>query len=191
MKQPAEARPPPLRWSAAAATALTAVAYLALWLYPGRDTELTRSFVVAFGLEFFLVHAGIMVPAARAAGPARAALIAGVYFLIAAAVGVGLGLWTFIGFAYLTALEIVPSLRARADEVALTALAGAGKALLYFAVLVTTMLLPVPRLGVSPEVEAALALSISGITDPGPHNILCAGVVYFALLAVVRARLST
>jgi len=186
MEQPADAQPPALRWSAAAATALTAAAYLALWLFPGRDTDLTRSFVVAFGLEFFLVHAGVMVPAARAAGRARTALIAGVYFLIAAAVGLGLGLWTFIGFAYLTALEIVPSLRARADEVALTALAGVGKALLYFAVVFTAMLLPVPRLGVSPDVESALALSISGVADPGPHNILCAGVAYFAILALGR-----
>jgi len=130
-----------------------------------------------------------MVPAARSAGRARAALIAGAYVLIAVAVGLGFGLWTFIGFAYLTALEIVPSLRARAEELALTALAGLGKALLYLAVLFAAMLLPVPRLGVSPEIESALALSISGVTDPGPQNVLCAGVVYFSILAWVRGRL--
>jgi hypothetical protein len=177
-------------WTAAAGTALTAMAYLAAWLYPAVDLELTESLIYAFGLEFFIVHAGVMVPAARAGGHSRALLIAAIYLLIALAVGIGLGPWTFIGFAYLTVLEILPALQDRAEDLAVTALAGAGKAALYFVVIVTAFLLPVPLLGVTPDVDAALALDISGVTDPGPQNVLCAGFVYFAVLAGVRWRLA-
>jgi hypothetical protein len=182
---------PGLQWTAVGGTALTAAAYLAVWLFPAFDIELTKAFVIAFGLEFFLVHAGTLVPAARAGGRSRATLIAAIYVLIAIAVGLGLGPWTFLNFAYLTALEIVPALRDRAEDVAVTALAGAGKAALYLVVIFTAMLLPVPKLGVTADVESALALSITGVTNPGPQNLLFGGFLYFSILAYVRARLRT
>ncbi|HVS15929.1 MAG TPA: carbon-nitrogen hydrolase family protein [Thermoanaerobaculia bacterium] len=114
----------------------------------------------------------------------------GAYLLLALGVWIGLGLWTFVSFAYLMALEILPALRQRGEDLLVTAIAGAGKAALYFAAVVVAMVIPVPRLGVTPEVEAELGLDLRGVTDPGPQNVLLAGVAFFAILAFVRGRLA-
>jgi hypothetical protein len=185
-------RPEPVTvpWSAVAGTALTAVAYLVVWLAPTLDLELTRALITAFFLEFFILHAGLMVPAARSVHPARGFLVAAVYLLAGVGVGIGLGPWAFVSFCYLTLTEILPALRAKGDDLVTTAIAGGGKAALYFVVLVPAMLLPVPRLGITEAIENELAIGLRGIGDPGPQNVLLAGVVFFAVLAYVRAQLA-
>ena len=171
-------------------TVLTSGAYLLVWLAPDLDRDLTRSLIDAFFLEFFIVHAGLMVPVTRAFDRRRGLLVAAIYLLASAGVGIGFGARTFVIFLYLTAMEIVPALRAQAGELAVIALAGLGKALLYFVVIVPAMILPVPRLGISAEVESDLALSLQGVGDPGPQNVLCAAFVFFAVLAWFRGRLA-
>jgi hypothetical protein len=57
-------------------------------------------------------------------------------------------------------------------------------AMCYLGAVFATSILPVPRLGISPEVVDAAGLPGSGLWIEQPYRVLAAGMVYFAAVAM-------
>jgi hypothetical protein len=60
---------------------------------------------------------------------------------------------------------------------------------LYVLGVFVTVILPLPRLGITPEVVAQLGIPGSGLWVERPHTVIAFGLLYFGALAAVKARL--
>ena len=196
-------------WAAITALAprfLTAGAYFAVWLVPGRvPAALARALFVGMVLEFLLLHSYAFLNLATGVGKGASfgerlrgslAVIAfgSFYLLMAGALGwathSATPVWT-----------IVWLLGGRIFEVAVvgdSAAAGDTRIgswlrhlFLYIFLAILTSMVPLPALGLTPEIVAGFHLPGSGTWVEKPQTALAFGFLYFGLGAYfdLRARL--
>ena len=67
----------------------------------------------------------------------------------------------------------------------------AAQVVAYLAAVFITLLLPVPRFGISEAVQPQLGLTGSGLWVEQPQTVVVAGVLYFGLLAWLKWKGST
>jgi len=185
---------------------LTAGAYLAVWLVPDRvPGALARALFVGMVLEFLLLHSYAFLNLAtgvekgasfgeRLRGSLSVLGFGSFYLLMAGALGwathSATPVWT-----------IVWLLGGRIFEVAVvgdSASAGDSRIgswlrhlLLYILLAILTSVVPLPALGLSPEIVAGFDLPGSGTWVEKPQSALAFGFLYFGLGAYfdLRARL--
>lgn len=185
---------------------MTAAAYLAVWLVPGQvPAALARALFLGMVLEFLLLHSyaflnlatGVERAAsfgARLRGSLTVLGFGSFYLLMAGAIGwathSATPVWT-----------IVWLLGGRIFEITLAGdSASAGETrtaswmrylLLYIFLAILTSVVPLPALGLTPEIVAGFHLPGSGTWVEKPQSALAFGFLYFGLGAYfdLRARL--
>lgn len=192
---PAPRRPDLL---AALPDGLTAGFFLLLWIVPGwLGEDALRTGLLMMLVEFVLVHAtGILGQIALGADPGRRRWkpLLGFSLLYLAFVGA----WAFAFEAWWPLLALL-WLVAGKVQLARQPIAGPEKlermksewalsAIFYLGGVFATVVLPLPRLGIGPEVVAAARLPGSGLWVDQPHTVVAFGLAYFGLLAVAKAR---
>lgn len=185
---------------------LTAGAYLAVWLVPGRvPAALARALFLGMVLEFLLLHSYAFLHLAtgvdkgasfgeRLRGSLAVLGFGSFYLLMAGALG-----WATHSMT--PVWTIVWLLGGRIFEVAMvgdSAAAGDTRTaswmrylLLYIFFAILTSVVPLPALGLTPEIVAGFHLPGSGTWVEKPQSVLAFGFLYFGLGAYfdLRARL--
>lgn len=189
------------RLLAALPDTLTAALFLSTWIAPQwLGIEHIGNLMMVMVIEFFVVHSSGFyagIAASEAARPKRVlamlALMAvyGLFMLLFYAVSKNV--WPIYAFLWLLASRFVHVLVAPADSeqailraVRLWAVSVAAYVLGAFA----TILLPLPPLGITPAVMAALPFDSFGEWSVHPHTVLAFGTLYFAVQAWAKFALS-
>ena len=184
--------------AAAAPDFAMAGVYLVTWISPftlGRT--MVKDLMFAMIVEFVAIHAanflGRLV-AARGGSLAGSLLVfaglCGFYSIFAVALSYAYGgwwpFWAFYGMMANHLASIVLS-GSHAEKKRVARAWGAAMAFFLAAVFLTT-LLPMPTLGVTPEVKAAQHFTGSGLWIERPWKVLAAGFFYFFALGVYDFR---
>lgn len=186
------------RLLAALPDAVTAGFFLLLWLLPGwLGPDALRTGLLMMIVEFLLIHAtgmiGGMALGKDGRPPRWGPMVAfgALYFLFIAAWSfVFDAWWPFVAMAWLLAGKVQLALQPGDVERKRERLSSdwALSALFYLGGVVLTMLLWLPRLGLTPEVVAAADLPGSGEWVERPHTVVAFGLLYFGLLATSKFR---
>ena len=191
-----------LRLASALPDTITAAIFLITWIAPQHiGIERIEDLTTLMLIEFFVVHssgfyAGIlaMTQASRAKGVLALLGLAAVYaiFMLTFLLIVK-NPWPVYAFLWLLASRFVHVLFAPADSdatiqraVHLWAISVAA----YVLGATATLLLPLPQLGVTPEVIGSLQLSSGGEWSARPYTVLAFGALYFAIQAWAKFALS-
>lgn len=178
--------------------AALATAFLVTWLRPfALGERVVEYFLITMLLEFIIVHStALMGAVAMSDEPGRAKLkslvgLAGLYTLFVAGFAVGFGVWwpllAFWGLTFNRMLGVILGEAPRGRERQYVK-AGWALSVVYFLVGATAVtFLPIPELGVTPDVRAQLALPGGGLWIDEPQRVLAFGVFYFGLTAVGEA----
>jgi hypothetical protein len=186
---------------------LTAGAYLAAWVVPERlPPGLAKALLVGLILEFLLTHSypflNILLGTGKGASVERrvgASLgvlgFGAIYLLMAGVIGWATQsmtpVWTIVWLLGSRIFEIViagePSSAAAQTRTA----SWMRNVWLYLLLIVLTAIVPLPALGLTPEIVAGLHLPGSGDWVEQPQHALAFGFLYFGLGAYfdLRARL--
>ncbi|MBD9369794.1 hypothetical protein [Xanthomonas sp. XNM01] len=185
-----------VRAAGAVPDAATAAGFLLLWWAPHwLPDQALQTAVAVMAVEFILLHATAMLGTrALSAGggvPARWRGLAGLVlvYLLFVAVWAWMfqALWPLLAFAWLLLGKLWLLVRPPAGDARRQLLSDwALASLAYVGACLTTALLPLPRLGLTPEVVAASGLQGGGLWVEQPQTVAVAGLLYFALVAVAR-----
>lgn len=181
-------------WIAAAPDFLIGATFFVLWVEPEfLGITRIRDGVLLMLMEFIVIHsAGIMGAVAWADTPApRKALQMlglGLLYTVAAA-GFALGFktwWPLLGFWGLTINHLLGALLdpGSAGERQLVQATWAVTAVLYLGAAFASVLIPWPRLGVTPAVLEQVALPSSGAWIEQPWDVMATGFLYFTACGV-------
>ncbi|NZA27158.1 hypothetical protein H0E84_12280 [Luteimonas sp. SJ-92] len=170
--------------------------FVALWISPlAFGPAAVRTGLVVMLVEFVLVHASAMLGAIvlservpRATRLTGLGAMAALYLVfIAAFVAEAGSWWPLAVFAWLLLAKAAlamgrpgPDLRHRLQS------AWAVAVMTYLVGVAATVMLPVPRLGLTPAVVAELGLSGSGLWSTRPQTVIAFGAFYFAVQAATR-----
>lgn len=167
-----------------------------LWHSPlAAGATAIRTATAVMLVEFVLVHAsallGAIVLSQAASRRLKLAGIAGMsllYLVFIAAFALDVGSWWPLAvFAGLIAGKAVLAFGASGEDQRHRLHSDWAVAVLAYILGVTaTVLLPVPRLGLTPDVVAQLHLSGGGLWVSQPHTAIAFGALYFSALALVR-----
>ena len=196
--EPSPARGPGFSWPALLSALPDfglAALYLGAWIAPdpARPTLVGR-LMLAMLLEFIVVHSAAFLGTATLAPgspAARATRIAGIglfYTLFVGAFSLAFHqiwpLWSFWALILNRMLSVLLKQPPAGEEQQfLKSQWAAGAAFYMIAVLLTTVL-PLPRLGVTPDAIARMHLVGRGLWVDQPWRVLAAGTLYFAATAV-------
>jgi hypothetical protein len=180
--------------AAAVPDGLTALAFVVVWCAPFAVGALSvKTAMLTMLLEFFLIHAtGFFTAFAGDAGTPRGrrvALLLGLslFYLLM----IGAFAWSFrewwplAAFAWLAVGKIAWTWRMRRDtpDARMTQMAGwAASVVAYLGGCLLTIMMPIPRLGMTADLQPRFGLSGSGLWIDEPHRVVAFGVVYFGLL---------
>ena len=184
---------------AALPDAITAGFFLLLWLGPQwLGPTALRTGLLMMLVEFILMHAtGILGGMALSnAGETRRQwkpilLFSSFYLLfIAAWAWTFRAWWPLLALAWLVAGKLALALQPLADtDKRYRIMSDWGiSALAYLGGVFATLMLPLPRLGLSGDVVAAANLPGSGEWVDKPHTVVAFGLVYFSVLATSKLR---
>lgn len=189
------------RMAGALPDALTAGYFLMLWLQPDifGDGHVETGLLIML-VEFLTVHAGGMLGGVAldpdTARRKRLQFIAAVglfYLAFAAMLMLAFGQWwplLVIGWLLLAKfLRVLPGRAMTKEEATWQMQLWALSVVLYLGGVVLTLLLPLPRLGLSPDVVATLGIAGSGVWVESPHRLMAFGVLYFGALAAAKGTL--
>ena len=178
-------------------------AMLASWIAPSLlGVGMIKVAVTTFLLEFLAIHSAAFMGAAFTAASSprsrlRALLVlAVVYLLLAAGFTAALGdWWPLLAFALLLAGRVGTAWKQLGAPPGQAALAGrdmlndwVSSQVLYIPWVFAGVMLPLPSLGVTPEVVAAAGLSGTGEWVERPQTVLAAGAGYFLCRAWLQWR---
>lgn len=183
------------RLIAALPDAVTAAAFALLWIAPlSLGDSGVRNAMLVMLVEFILVHAsGFMGSIMLADGRSRAGRVLAlsgfaVFYLLF--IGVFAAVfgewWPVVAFGWLLLGKLVVVIgvhRLDAGERARVMSAWGLAVLFYIGGVFVTTLLPLPRLGVQPDVLPTLGLKGSGLWVEVPHSVLAFGCLYFGVTA--------
>lgn len=171
-----------------------AVVFLVTWLQPqafGEQT-VTRLMLVML-LEFIIVHSAVFMGTVIVASADKARRTLGLlgfglfYSIFAAAFSLVFKTWWPFGAFWLqTGNRLLGVLVGQASEGQEKAFLMRGWAIsvgLYVGCCFITTFLPIPALGITPAVIAALHLPGTGLWISEPYRVLAFGALYFALTA--------
>ena len=187
------------RWLAALPDAVTAGFFLLLWLVPQwLWADALRTGLLMMLVEFILVHATgflgsmAMVNADDTGRRLKPILLFACFYLlfIAAWSWSFQAWWPLLAFAWLVAGKLVLAWQPLADADKAERLRSEWgiSVLAYLGGVFITMLLPLPRLGLSGTVVAAADLPGSGEWVDKPHTVVAFGLLYFGVLAISKLR---
>ena len=186
------------RICAVAPDAATATLYLWTWIDPLHFSDsMVKSLMLVMMMEFLVVHSGAFIGLAVMSDTAtrgqKTLVILGFgafYMLFAGAFSLAFrSWWPALSFVWLLAAKFAMvwlTPLPPADEVdrvkALWALSVAAYLFSVFA----GVILPMPELGITPEIIPKLGLIGSGLWIDHPQTVISAGAIYFALLVWSR-----
>ena len=191
---------PMTRYLAAIPDAITASGFLVLWLSPfAFGAAGVRNAMLVMLVEFILMHAAaalggiVFKEDVTRAQRLRAIAATSVIYLLFVSVFamVFKAWWPFVAFGWLLIGKFMlafdparTSAQRRAKMVERWAITAAAYVIGVF----ITVVLPLPRLGISAEVVPQLGLSGRGLWVEQPHTVIAFGVLYFGLLAWYSVR---
>jgi hypothetical protein len=182
---------------------LTAAGFLLIWMRP----DLTGAGWVSTGvatllMEFLVVHSsGFYAFIYYGDGPRRKRVmmlmgLAAVYLLLLCGFAAGLHAWWMVGaFFWLSFSKALGMWTSKASPDASLSLgiaigAWALSVAVYLFTVVLSASLYVPRLGVTPEIQAATGLKADGgVWEAQPWAALAGGALYFTLVGLLRTLL--
>lgn len=181
---------------AALPDALSAGVFLAAWLFPLHwGNALVGNLLLVMLLEFIVVHSSgflgmtVLDTSASRARRVLAVLGFGAFYLsfVLAFAFIFQRTWAIWAFSWLLVSKLAsiwfePSTAESARQQQLWALSAVCYVLGAFA----TTLLPLPRLGITPEVVSQLGLPGSGLWVEQPQKVVAFGLLYFGLLAAAK-----
>jgi len=186
------------RLCAVAPDAATAALYLWTWFDPLHFSDsMVKSLMLVMMMEFLVVHSGAFIGLAVLSDTAtrreKTLVILGFgafYMLFAGAFSLAFhSWWPALSFIWLLAAKFamvwltpLPPEDEVARVKALWALSVAAYLLSVFA----GVILPMPQLGITPEVIPKLGLVGSGLWIDHPQTVIASGAIYFALLVWSR-----
>ena len=180
--------------------AVTAVFFLAVWIAPMTFGEGgVRNAMLIMLVEFVLIHAtgglGASVFREDLTRARRLMIILGTsvfYVLFVSAFAlIFKAWWPFLAFAWLLvgklAIAFDPRRTSNERRVAMQQRWGT-TVVVYLLGVFATVVLPLPRLGISAAVVPQLGLTGSGLWVEQPHTVIAFGALYFGVLAWLGAR---
>lgn len=178
---------------------ITAAMFLAVWIHPFVFGELSvKTAMLTMLVEFFLIHATGFFTAlgGNARIPDRLRIgtllaLCGFYVLMIGAFAWAFGeWWPLLAFAWLV---VGKALWARGGETGDDAMmwkmaAWAGSVAAYLFAVAVTSIVPLPRLGMSGELQPRFGFSdsMSGAWVEQPQSVVAMGVLYFGLLCAAK-----
>lgn len=183
--------------------ALTAGFFLVVWLWPLRfGTDAVKTAILIMIVEFLTVHAsgllgGVVLSPGRSRGTRLKVLAGvGVVYLLFVIVFVLIfqQWWPLLVFGWLLLAKfsrVLSGTVAATGDAAIQIALWVASGIFYLLGVLLTVLLPLPRLGVTAAVVSGLDLPGSGIWVEEPHRLLAFGFLYFAALAAVKLRLGS
>lgn len=166
--------------------------FLVTWIAPDTFGQQTLRFLMLVMLmEFVVVHSSAFmgnVIISRAGRGARAAALVGFglfYSLFAGAFALGFKTWwpitMFWGQTLNRLLGVLFGQVPDDEQKAFIQRSWIASVLLYLLGAFVTVILPVPRLGVSSAIVAAQHITATGLWPEHPERVLAFGVIYFGL----------
>ena len=180
--------------------AITAVFFLVVWISPMAFGEGgVRNAMLIMLVEFVLIHAtgglGASVFREDLTRTKRYLIILGtsVFYLlfVSAFALVFKAWWPFLAFAWLLVGKLTIAFdprRTSADRRTALQQRWAQTAIVYLLGVFATVMLPLPRFGITAEVLPTLGLTGSGLWVEQPHTVIAFGALYFVVLAGLGAR---
>jgi ABC-type multidrug transport system fused ATPase/permease subunit len=190
------------RFSAWAAVpdGVTALMFAAVWWFPFVFGALSvKTAMLTMLVEFFLIHAtGFFTAIANQPRSDRRLRIVGVlglslfYLLMIGAFAWTFGeWWPLLAFGWLAVGKLFWILRsapASDDDTMVQMAAWAGSVVAYLFACFVTVILPVPRLGMTAELQPQFGFGEGqgGLWIEQPQTVVAMGVLYFALLCAAK-----
>jgi hypothetical protein len=184
----------------AAPDAATAALFLYGWLRPlGWHHDLVKNLILVILMEFLVVHSagflGMTLLNERSSRARKSVTLVGLSaFYMLFVVGFCLGMdawWPVPVFLWLLGAKFVSvwfgPTTTEQDRVRMLSQWGMAVGFYLLAVFVG-ILVPLPRLGLTPAVVGQLGLPGGGEWIDRPHTALSAGFIYFSLLALMKFR---
>ncbi|MCX7032515.1 MAG: hypothetical protein NT046_00865 [Arenimonas sp.] len=178
---------------------ITAAGFALVWLFPFALDELSvKTALLVMLLEFFLIHAtGFFTAIGGSPKVSRAwrmLALAGLtlfYLAMVGAFALSFGeWWPVLAFLWLAVGKAAWAWSTRPgdgdDAMALPMVAWAGSVVAYLFGAFLTALVPVPRLGMTEEVQPGFGLDGGGLWIDEPHRVVAFGLVYFGLLCAAK-----
>lgn len=174
---------------------ITSVMFLCAWIAPAAlGYQRVRDLMLLMLIEFIVMHSGGftagILGAENVSRSKRALSLAGLtvfYMVFVLAFSLAFSsTWPIWAFLWLFVSRFLQLFASSAQmEVKLRRMTGAWivSALAYICLAVLTALVPLPALGITPQVIADLHLSGSGLWIEQPWTVLAFGALYFAVLA--------
>ena len=193
---------PPLRFLALAIDVVSGLACMVVWIAPlAFGPDAVKTVVAMMVMEFVLVHgAGFFATIPAMAGDRRwqraaATLgLAAFYLLFVLAICLGFGQWwPLLVFAWLVGGKLLWIAGGKAaDEREMHRQVGtwAFSVVAYLAAVFGAVVLPLPRLGLTPAVVAGLQLPGGGEWVERPHTAVAGMAFYFFALAAFKVLLA-
>lgn len=188
--QTARMRRPLPRLFASIPDALTSVLYLVAWIVPRQlGPEHVKQLMFAMLIEFMVLHSSAAFDGSRPPpGWSQGRYLGLLIGLTALYLGLAAlfawawdSPWPFYAFAWLFVCRFFHLLTypAEQDEQRRTTFYGANLGTFFAAMFV--LVLPLPRLGLTPEFTAAMQISGSGTLASAPQLLIAFGATYFML----------
>lgn len=169
-------------------------AFLVVWIHPLHYGDKTVSrFMMVMLLEFFVVHSTGFLNAVAFSGDSllrRAAMFLGLLaFYVLMVGGISLGFGTFSPLLAFLALMVskFPAAvvqRHPGEGMSFAMTQWAAMVVCYLAAVFAGVILPLPTLGVTPDVIALQQFEGSGAWLEAPQTVLASGFIYFTLLGI-------
>jgi hypothetical protein len=173
--------------------------FLAAWIAPrALQQNLIGQLIVVMLMEFIIIHSSAFMGLAMfKPGPRRARVMSvlglGAFYTLFV-VGFALAfqtIWPLVSFWGLTLNRLLSVILGQApdgQEQLFIRKGWAASAILYLGFAFLTVVPPVPRLGVTPDVVSALHLPSSGLWISQPWRVLAFGFLYYTATAISEWR---
>jgi hypothetical protein len=182
--------------------AITAAVFLIAWIAPSiPGPQYVKNLMLTMLIEFIVMHSSAFYSGLSASSDLsrgkRALLLTGLSaFYLAFIVGFAFAFdstWPVFAFAWLFASRFTHlwthPVQSEAETGRMMMLWGAS-GVTYVLGAITTVLLPLPALGITPDFISAMHLSGSGEWIERPYTVLAFGALYFSIQAWVKFALS-
>ena len=192
----------PSAW-AALPDGITAAGFALVWLFPfALDAHSVKTAMMVMVLEFFMIHATGFFTAIggspKISRSRRMLALSGLtlfYLLMVGAFALGFDeWWPVLAFLWLAIGKAAWAWGTRAgdgdDAMLMPMVAWAGSVVAYMFGAFLTLLAPLPRLGMTEEVQPRFGLDGGGVWIDEPHRVVAFGVVYFGLLCAAKLLLA-
>lgn len=178
---------------------ITAAGFAVVWLFPFLLDELSvKTSLLVMLLEFFLIHATGFFTAIggspKVSRAKRMLALSGLTLFYLAMVGAfawSFGeWWPVLAFLWLAVGKAAWAWGTRAgdgdDAIAMPMVAWAGSVVAYLFGAMLTVMAPVPRLGMTEELQPRFGLEGGGLWIEEPHRVVAFGLIYFGLLCAAK-----